>query len=380
MNATARILQKSLVREFYRRNAGQLLFIFILFFGAVGELEGTAKYTGPLYQFHYQYALIVGLLSSHSLSVLVALAWLLYAEKNALFVLTSLQKPDFSFLYLLNQLPPKKQFGLLVRVQLLLFLPILLYSIAILGVAFYKGWFLSGLVVIGYIFLLCLGNALRYQYHWQRPGRSTPMLLRWLPSWQGTLPYWKFFIQYAVREQKWLFIGIKIFSCGILLLSLKTLSPEDYDTRMLSLLFGIGLFGHGVLIYKFRDWEEKTLLFYRGLPVSLFQRLVQYGLLYGILLLPEIITLACLIPTPLHYGDACRLLFSGYGFLLLLNSLLFRAPFTIQQFLKIVLGLFLLLYFAVMSGTLGWLGVCILGTAAALFTRVYYKYDKGVMT
>jgi hypothetical protein len=376
-SATARILQKSIVREFYRRNAGQLLLLFILFFGAVGELEGTAKYTGPLYQFHYQYALIVGLLSSHTLSILVALAWLFYAERCAHFVLSTLKKTDFSFLYLLNQLPPKKNFGLLFRLQLLLFLPILLYSLAILGVAIYKGWIIAGLVVIGYLSLLCLSNALRFHYQWQRPGRSTiTWLPRWLPSLPGVLPYWKFFIQFAVKEQKGLFLGIKIFSCGVLLLSIKTLSAEDYDARMLSLLFGIGLFGHGVLIYKFRELEEKTLFFYRGLPVSLPQRLIQYGLLYGVLLLPELITVACLIPKPLHEGDAFRLLFSGYAFLLLLNSLLFQAPIAVPSFLKIILSLFVLLYFSVMSGNLGWLGLFILLVAAGLFIGVYYRYDK----
>src|SRR5258706_4120653 len=140
MTPIFRILVKSLVRQFYRQNAGQLIFVFILFIGAVGELEGQLKYTGPLFQFHYQYALILGMLGNRMLFALVFFAWLLYAEKCAQFVLGSLQQPDHSFAYLLNELPAKKMFGLLCRVQWLLFLPIGLYSLAILGVAIYKGW------------------------------------------------------------------------------------------------------------------------------------------------------------------------------------------------------------------------------------------------
>jgi hypothetical protein len=49
MTSIFRILVKSLVRQFYRQNAGQLIFVFILFIGAVGELEGQLKYTGPFF-------------------------------------------------------------------------------------------------------------------------------------------------------------------------------------------------------------------------------------------------------------------------------------------------------------------------------------------
>src|SRR5882757_4428204 len=126
MTAAFRILVISLVRQFYRQNAGQLVLVFILFIGAVGELEGTLIHVGPLYQFHYQYALILGMLSNRTRFALVLLAWLLYAEKCAQFVVTSMQQSHHSFLNLLNSLVPKKMFGLLYRVQLLLFLPIVL--------------------------------------------------------------------------------------------------------------------------------------------------------------------------------------------------------------------------------------------------------------
>ncbi|HWK02463.1 MAG TPA: hypothetical protein VNS58_02455 [Puia sp.] len=372
MTPSSRILLQSLVRPFYRQNAGQLIFVFILFFGAVGELEGTQIHTGPLYQFHYQYALILGMLSSHTLFGFVLLAWLLYAEKCTRFVLSALQQSDYSFLDLLNNLSPAKIFRIFFRLQLLLFLPIVLYSLAIITVAVYKGWLFGGLLVVGYILAVCMLAAARCQYQLRHPGR-TPWLL--LPSLPGVLSWWKLFIRYLVREHRLLLAGIKIVSCGMLYISVKTITQDNYDLRMPSLLYGIGIFGHSILVYKFRELEEKNLLFYRGLPISLPARLIQYGLLYAVLLIPEMITLALLTPMPLHPEDAFRLLLSGYSLLLLLNSLLFVGPFPIKTFLKIVLALFLLLYFAVMAGFLGWLSVCILAGALALFGWRYYRYD-----
>ncbi len=119
------------------------------------------------------------------------------------------------------------------------------------------------------------------------------------------------------------------------------------------------------------------LPFYRGLPVSLLRRMAGYGLLYMVLLIPEMIVLGWVTPKPLHNKDAFELLLSGYSFLLLLNSLLFIAPIRIRDYLKIVFCLFLLLYFCVLAGIFVWLAICCLVISAVLFCRQYYRYDPG---
>ena len=341
----------------------------------MGELEGTQKYTGPLYQFHYQYALIVGMLTSRTLFALVLLAWLIYTEKCVRFVLSAWQQPEYSFLNDLNRLLPNTTFRLLCRLQFLLFLPISIYSLAILGVAVYKGWYGAGLIVIGYMSLLCLQAVARYQYQVHHPGRRPWTLLHSLP---GPIRYWRFLLEYLFRQHRLLLAGIKIASCALLYLPVRTLSEDNYDLRMPTVLFGIGILGHSILIYKIRELEEKSLLFYRGLAVPLPARLLQAGLLYAVLLIPEMLTLAWLTPLPLHKGDALLLLLSGYSLLLLLNSLLFIAPFPIRLFLKIVLGIFGLLYFSVLAGWLSGFVLLVLVGGLTLFFGAYYRYNKAV--
>jgi hypothetical protein len=389
MNKAMSILWKTLVRPFYRQNAGQFIFIFIVFFGAVGEIGGKAKYTGPILQLEYQYALINGLLTSRILLGLVFIAWLIYAEKCAQFVLAAIQRPDHSFLYLLNRLSLKKMYGLLFLVQCLLYLPILLYTLAIIAVAIYKGQYLAMTCIAGYILLICLFMAARFQYQLHNPGKPhtfflfrsdkpLPSLLPRLrlPFASGANAYWQFIIRYAVKEQKLLLTGIKLFSCGVLYLGMKAVTGDDYDIRMPVLLYSIGLFGHGVLIYRFRDLEERTLLFYRGLPVSLTRRLYQYGLLYFMLYIPEIITITWLVPRPLHYTDAMILVLSGYSLLLLLNSILFLAPVKIKDYLKIVFCIFLVLYFCVLAGMLLWLAIVVLIAGMGMFFLGFYHYES----
>lgn len=390
---TRSILFKSLVKPFYRQNAGQFIFVFIVFLGAVGEVGGEFRYTGPILQLEYQYAMIQGMLSAPILFVLVLLAWLLYNEKCARFVLDTLNAPEYAFLDVLNRLDPKKLFGALLVVQVILYLPVSLYSIAIIGVACYKHWWLSAFCIPAYILLLCCINAARFQCLCQNPGKQLstgisgwtrllpgaqirPMESRILPPKKSPVfRYWPYFIRYALRDQKLLLSGIKLFSCGVLYFGMNAVTPDDYDLRMPTLLFCIGLFGHGVLIYQFRRMEEKRLAFYRGLPVSLARRFSAYALLYGVLMIPEMIIFSRLVPAPLHTGDALKLLLSAYSFLLLLNSFLFLAPIPVRDYLKIVGCLFLLLYFSVLAGVLIWLAGTVLATAALLFWRRYYRYE-----
>jgi hypothetical protein len=364
-----KILNKSLVRPFYRQNAGQFVFV-IIFFGVVA----------PSQQLHYHHDLILGMLSAPLLFILVLLAWMIYNEKCARFILSMLQAPDYGFLDMLNRLEPKRLVGSMLQVQLLLSLPISLYSIAVTGVAIHYHWYLSACCVAGYILLLCFANVIRFRRQCLNPGKPLLAVHRMLFSSIGSSVYWPFaywtiFIGYAIREQKFLLTGIKLFSCGILYLGVRSMADNDYDLRMPTLFYGIGLFGHGVLVYRFRELEEGRLLFYRGLPISLARRMVRYALLYLALMIPEIVTLGWLALGSLHYRDAFELLFSGYSFLLLLNSLLFIAPIRIQDYMKIVFCLFLLLYFCVLAGTLAWLAGFVLVIAVILFQRQYYRFE-----
>ena len=82
-----------------------------------------------------------------------------------------------------------------------------------------------------------------------------------------------------------------------------------YELNMIILFFSLGILGHGLLIHQIRDLEETRLSFYRAIPVSLFNRFVQYAAFYLIILLPEIFTILLLTPKYLNYTDAALLIF-----------------------------------------------------------------------
>jgi hypothetical protein len=333
---------------------------------------GRANEAGLL---EYHYSLIKGMMVNPVIFILVLFAWFLYANKCEQFVVHTVQRQDFNFLNMFSFMNANKAFGLLFLVQLILFLPISLYVLVILGVGFYKHWYLQIVLVFFYVLAICLTSARWYLYLLQNPGK------RYAYRWRISSPvldrfYWSFFIRYILTSRKLLFFVIKIYGCFILYLMLVNQAPGEYDLRMILLFYSFGLLGHGVLIHQLRAMEETRLSFYRGLPLSLFRRWTQYGWLYFFLFIPEIMTIGWLVPNHLQYTGAFLFVFFGYSVLLLLNSLLFVKFFRMLDYLKIIVGIFFFIFIGVLTGILLWLSVFSFILSIYLFFSRYYRFER----
>jgi hypothetical protein len=189
-------------------------------------------------------------------------------------------------------------------------------------------------------------------------------------------PYWSLFIRYIGRNKKLLFAGIKIYSCTVLFGMVINQTRIEYDLSMILLFFSLGILGHGLLIHQLRDLEETRFTFYRAAPLSLSRRFTQYSLIYLILLIPEIITLGLLTPYYLHYQDAVVFVLFSYSLLLFLNSLLFIRFFRMKDYLKIILCIFLLIYFCILTVSIPWLCIFLFLSSIVIFFGHYYQFER----
>jgi len=363
------LLWKTFVRQYYRQNAGFFLFFFLIFFGIVG----------PSQQLAYHYALIRGILEAPSLLALVLFLWLLYAAKCSRWIMGLLHSKDHAFLYILPLLGKTKTFRLLLMIQAALYLPVILYAIAVLIIAFHSWAWTVATILVAFIAVICLGSSALYQYDLFHPGKLTRLLFI-RPDGKRSVrkkytPYWSFLLRGFLTKHTALLAGIKIFGCGMLYLLLRTQTPDDYDIRMPFLLFGMSLFGHGALIYQLRRMEDQQLLFYRSLPVSLSSRMLQYVILYLLVLLPEMITLGWLTPDHIRFRDVAGFVLAGYSTLLLLNGCLLIAALERGELLKLTGILFGILYFGVLSDNLILLSGLFLVVAGSLFYRAYSRRE-----
>jgi len=357
------IPNKILVKEFYRQNSGFFLLLFVLFFGVVA----------PSQQLAYHYTLILGMLETPLFLGIVLFAWFLYGLKTIRFLLGSLDEPEANFLYKLAALSSGRLFWLCMSIQGLLLLPVWAYSFAVMGVAVYRHADGTALLVPLYMVVINTAGAVCLRSRLLFPGRLPVLSMRRRP--RRKVPYWSILIRYLLKEEKALVGGIKLFSCAALYLLLKEQGPDDYDLRMPFLFYSLSLFGHGAILYRCRQMENTRLLFYRAMPVSQAARFGQYALFYWLLLLPEMLVLGWLTPHPIRVTDTAAFLFSGYSVLLLLNSLLYTAPFTNRVFLRICLLIFGILYCCVLGNYLILLSEVFLVTATVLFFRGYARYE-----
>ncbi|HVU57670.1 MAG TPA: hypothetical protein VHD83_21555 [Puia sp.] len=360
------ILWKALVRQYYLQNAGFFLFFFLFFFGIVAPSQQPA----------YHYALILGILNTPALLALTLFCWLLYAMKCSRWIIGLLQSPDHAFLHVLPHAGKIRAFRLLLEIQAALFLPVMLYAMVVVVIAYIQAARITVLLIFCFIICVCLISAILYWYELFYPGRliRLPVLYRTAAKRRYT-PYWSFLLRGWATQHKALLAGIKLLGCGILYLLLKIQTPDDYDIRMPFLVFSVALLGHGALIYQTRRMEEEKLLFYRSLPVSLFKRLLQYMTLYLLVFLPEIITVGWLMPDHIRIKDALGFVLAGYSTLLLLNSCLFIARLQRSDMIKLSIGIFGILYFGVLSDGLILLSGLFLLTAGSLFFGGYCRKE-----
>jgi len=360
------VLWKVLIRQYYRQNAGFFLFFFLFFFGIVA----------PSQQLAYHYAIILGILYTPALLALVLFCWLLYAIKCIRWIITAQQDPEQSFLHVLPLVGRMRTFRLLLEIQMVFFLPIILYAMAVVVIACIQTVWPVAVLIICFIVGICLISAVLYWYELFYPGRLIRMhFLYGKTTRKQYISYWSFLFRGLVSQHKALLAGIKLFGCGILYLLLKIQTPGDYDIRMPFLVFSVALLGHGALIYQTRRMEEEELLFYRSMPVPLFNRLLQYMILYLLVFLPEIITIGWLMPDHIRIKDALGFVLAGYSTLLLLNSCLFIGSLQRSDFIKLSVGIFGILYFGVLSDNLILLSGFFILTAGSLFFRGYCRKE-----
>jgi hypothetical protein len=370
MNKPLIIALRSFVRPFYRENASLFIFVFIMMFYIVGEDDGAGL-------LEYHYSLIMGMLSSKAMLLLIFFLWLLYARKYTGFVSGVLIDPRYSFLHIYNCLEKKQRFRLFLVVEILLLLPIILYTICIIGIAIHHHLYWKIVAITGYLAILCVVPA------WWHVSRLYNLYPQKIFSWPGItkrikLPssYPVILLRFITRHQKMLWLGIKIFTCGILYLIARnnTLTPSDVSTVFL--FFNFGILGNGIILFRVREFEETRLKFYRGAPVRLVTRFLQYAMVYFILLLPEFFTTGILAPVYLSTKDAVNFSLCGYSLLLLMNSTTFLQDFSMRDYLKIILLVFAIQYIFIATGVFIILYIFFFVLALVLFLVSYYRFEK----
>ncbi len=371
MQHPGKILFQLFVKPFYKENSGVFIFIFAMMFFIVSEQSGAG-----LYEYHY--SLCKGMLSNNIFLFSVSFVWLLYSGKCVAFVSLLFNKPEYNFSSIYNSFVKSKRVGLFFIVQAWLMLPILVYALFILHCGLKQHFYGSLFFVFFFLFALCFLPAMWYvhllKYQQKKtmiPAVSLISFIRIFPTYQAIL------LQFVVSKQKILWIGLKLFTCGIIyMISRNGFISEHDEIGILFIFFNFGILANGVIVYRLRQFEQTRLFFYRGLPISYLKRFINYSILYFILLIPEFITLMMLVPKHLEFIIALRFALCSYSLLLLMNSITFIQNFALKDFLKILLLIFCIQFAFLNTIGLTFLYLLCFILAILFFGTSYYKFEK----
>lgn len=358
------ILHKVLVNYFYRVNGGLFAFTFLVLFGS------------PNSPVAFHNSLISGIIRSQVFLSLVMLCWLLYNFKCIDYIIRQLQHSRQSFFFCLNVLSAKKLYLYQLYVQVLVYMPVLLYSIAIIVIAFNKRHYFCAAEVILFDAIVVLATPYLYMLAIRRKRFTATRSI--IPRFNLKIrkPYFLFPLYFLIIDKKQMILVTKIFSLLFLYGFIKLYEPEHPDIRPLQLCLLIVAASHTAIVYEIRMFEVQYLEFSKNLPLTITVRFVQLSVMYLCLLLPELIFIFKGINVHFYLNEYPQLLLMILSLLCLFHVALIADKTNMEQLIRIVFAILAVCFFIILYNPGIVLPLAILALAFALFNAYFYYYEK----
>lgn len=358
----AKTLFKLFVESFYKANAGFFLFFFFIFFGTVNG--------GSLITYHA--SLLTSILGSWEITGGVFFFWLLYEAKCLLFLHRIINSKEGSFLYNLQALPVKKQMLIYVCIQLLVYAPVMAYSIVAMGFGAKHGYSSAVTIIAAFqILLKAFGTFVIYKRmnNWLKPPYQSAVSIN-LPK-----PFFSFLLYHFSSQRKAVLAGLKLFSVLLLYIVLVwNAGKSDNDSFLLFYL--LILLAHFIVPFLSVQFLEKELSFCRNLPLQRVQYAVAYLLTYIVLLLPETIYLILYGQSLLSVSEILAYYGVAIAALFLLTAVQYSEAMDRDEYMKVGFALFFVSIFMLHSKAfILWITIQFL-IGLLLFWNGFYKYEE----
>lgn len=363
-----RVLQKVICQSFYRQNVG----FFLVVLGATVALMRPEEHLALA-----KYAVY----SVSFLALVFMSLWALYTLKTMSFVFKSFSDPRNEFLYLLRLMPAGKQVEYLLGVQFTLLQPILLHSGFVASQAIrFQVWLPVGLISVFLVLAFSIPVWL-YIRALRHPNASQNQLafgfFSW--KWKSALPYPVFYLHQLLSKDKMLFFLTKGWSCFLLFGCCILYPTDDYDGRLISLGMLLAALSQSVLILPFHQFEQTHLLIVRNLPTSNLRRFGLHLVVFGLLVLPEMVILYRYFPLSLGVGFFLQSIAFGVSLVMLIHSYLYFRPGLQEDFMRDVfwalIAFFFLIMFKIPTYVLAFFNLAL---ALFQFARFYHRVEYAI--
>lgn len=233
----------------------------------------------------------------------------------------------------------------------------------VIGVVFHH-W-LVPVLLPGYLVLLTVLGAGYYTQLLNDTGVKPAKLatLPWARTWSK--PFFSLFIYEVIAHKRLPYLLTKLASMGSAALLLLAFSDGRTDGRLLGLIALGWAVGHSILVFQAAAFEVGYLSFGRNLPYGRGRVYGQHLLLYGVLVLPELVWLLTAGGRSTGLPAAGLLL----SVTLLLRAILYWTGPHMRSYLRLVIGLFLSFLLATLFGLTGLLALGSAVVAGVILAR-----------
>lgn len=357
-----KLLINSLAREFYQQHAGFFLVGFYILFGVVE----------PSQLIGYQKALLLAGISSPSGMAIVFVSWFLYGIKVYFFIKQRLVLARYNFVKEIGGLQKDVQLKLWLKLYFALLLPIIIYVPLLVYLGANHNFFISVIsILIAFFTLIFSLVMLTYKF-------VTFSFLDQEILWPKLRikikrPFFSWPIFYLFKEQPLMLLMCKVLSLVFFKSMLWMFADVGNDIRTLLIALLTSILCHAVLVYTLLKFETDYLTFSKGLPISIYRRLWNWLLVFGIILIPEWIFLI----TASHYdlySIANGLLFGISGLFFLL-TVLYIVKLNMDNYLRWLLFFFFVAMWSVLANYYLLFSLISLASCKIYYSMMFNKTD-----
>ena len=361
------VFNRAFVHRFYQ--AHLLLFLFLLL-ACTGMADGKT-----ILLLHY--GILATAFSSAFTLACIWLVWLLYSLNGLRYMLNTLGKPEFGFLFTANSAQPFNLLKALGWCVIQINAPILIYGGIGVVIGVKQAHYLPGLLgAAALLFNIIITMAIVYFRLVNIHLSPVVDLQKLLPSAQLKPGMLSFMLRNITYDNKVALIGTKLFSCAILYGAHYEWASFNYDIRWMQVAMAISIPAQGVLLYQVWSFETSYLSFTRNFPTPVYKRYLNILWLVLILLIPEILLLSAYC---VRFNILWQLpVYAIYALDLpmLLYAMLFTRGFNQESFNSFLFAIGLATFFVTLFGFTWLLAIAFLPISFMVYKEAFYEFEE----
>ncbi|MCZ4222692.1 hypothetical protein [Pedobacter rhodius] len=361
-----KLLINSLAKEFYQQHAGFFLVGIYILFGVVE----------PSQLIGYQKALLLAGISSPIGLAIVFISWLLYSLKAYFFIKQKLLQAKYDFVSETTALNIDTQLKLWLRLYLVILAPILIYVFLLIGLSFIYHLYLS------IVSILIIFPALIYGLSWRTYQSLTFGFLKQERQiinfgFKFKKPFFSWPLFHLFNEQPLMLLMCKLLSLVFFKGMLWMFADIGNGIRVLLVAMLASILCHATLVFTLLKFDTEYLNFSKSLEISVYKRLLNWLLVFIIILVPEWIFLISASHFDL-YSIANGFVFGLSGLIFLL-TLSYIVKLNMDNYLKWLLFFFFASMWAILGHYYLLFCLALLVTCTLYYVMMFNKTDlKGI--